>query len=88
MAAAHQTTQSVHFGAGALVQLLLYYGVLQPIRNNDLRSSLLFLLNFESPFGFAWALIAKINAVTRRCRDRSRHFLDDISSSGPDLSAS
>ena len=38
-----------------LVQLLLYYGVLQPIRNNDLRSSLLFLLNFESPFGFAWA---------------------------------
>ena len=47
-----------------LVQLLLYYGVLQPIRNNDLRSSLLFLLNFESPFGFAWALIAKINAVT------------------------
>jgi hypothetical protein len=25
---------------------------------------------FESPFGIAWALIAKVNVVTRRCFDR------------------
>jgi hypothetical protein len=28
-------------------------------------------LHFESPFGTAWALIAKLNVVTRRCRE---HF--------------
>jgi hypothetical protein len=28
-------------------------------------------LRFESPFGTAWALIAKLNVVTRRCRE---HF--------------